>query len=52
MLHGEAPYDFEVWEQPNREGGGCWWPVVDRAEMERNYGDSIVLSGFGARLDY
>ena len=25
----QLPYEFEVYKQPDRAGGGTWWPVVD-----------------------
>ena len=43
-------YYFEVYKQPNREGGGCWWPVVVHAELAAAAYGPIVLSEYGARL--
>ena len=47
---GDEPYCFEVWKQPDRPGGGKWWPVVDHTALEAHAELVAPLSEFGARM--
>ena len=40
---------FKVYKQPNRDGGGQWWPVVEES-FHALAGDVRPLSGYGHRL--
>ena len=48
----QLPYEFEVYKQPDRAGGGNWWPVVDymRLTALNAKPTSKTLSSFAQRM--
>ena len=41
---------FEVWKQPNRDGGDKWWPVLGPDAFQGRIVRVHPLSEFGARM--
>ena len=48
----QLPYEFEVYKQPDRAGGGTWWPVVDYMQLTALNAKqpSKTLSSFAQRM--
>ena len=48
----QLPYEFEVYKQPDRAGGGAWWPVVDYMQLTTFNAKpaSKTLSSFAQRM--
>ena len=48
----QLPYEFEVYKQPDRAGGGAWWPVVDYMQLTTFNAKqpSKALSSFAQRM--
>ena len=48
----QLPYEFEVYKQPDRVGGGNWWSVVDYMQLTALNAKptSKILSSFAQRM--
>ena len=46
----DIPYNFAVYKQPNREGGGGWWPVVNATHSRGTDIQQRAISNNGGRM--